>query len=324
MLSPDGAVSWRTSRTRTVARGVRADVPRLRKRWRQVSTDGGAAPRSGRATRARSVRPRAARRCGGTGLAGDRHRTSASPPRPAGRVAQFDGRPLGGPQVPHDVSGPDGGRSASPERESWVSHLAGVRAALRVRDPGSLIGRVLAHYRVTAAIGAGGHGRGVPRHRHEARARGGDQGAARPSSRTTPSASRASSARRKLLASLNHPNIAAVYGFESELADGRRHFLAMELVEGEDLAERLARGPMPVDEALAIARQIADALEAAHEKGIVHRDLKPANVKVTPDGKVKVLDFGLAKAFAGDAALGLGAATSSQSPTLAHTGTPPA
>ena len=94
----------------------------------------------------------------------------------------------------------------------------------------------------------------------------------------------------------------------------------MELVPGEDLAERLKRGPIPVDEALAFARQIAEALEEAHEKGIVHRDLKPANVKVTPDGKVKVLDFGLAKAFAGDAASG-SSADLSQSPTLAHTGT---
>jgi serine/threonine-protein kinase len=126
----------------------------------------------------------------------------------------------------------------------------------------------------------------------------------------------------KLLASLNHPNIAHVYGFESaSLPDGSAaHFLAMELVPGEDLAERLKRGPIPVDEALAFARQIAEALEQAHEKGIVHRDLKPANVKVTPEGKVKVLDFGLAKAFAGEAASG-SSADLSQSPTLAHTGT---
>ena len=94
----------------------------------------------------------------------------------------------------------------------------------------------------------------------------------------------------------------------------------MELVEGEDLAERLKRGPVPVDEALAVARQIAEALEAAHEKGIVHRDLKPANVKLTPEGKVKVLDFGLAKAYAGDSAAG-SSADLSQSPTLAQTGT---
>ena len=95
----------------------------------------------------------------------------------------------------------------------------------------------------------------------------------------------------------------------------------MELVEGEDLAERLKRGKVPVDEAVAIAKQIAEALEEAHEKGIVHRDLKPANVKVTPDGKVKVLDFGLAKAWTGE---GPGATSSpdlSQSPTLAQTGT---
>jgi len=126
----------------------------------------------------------------------------------------------------------------------------------------------------------------------------------------------------KLLASLNHPNIAHVYGFEGATLEGGRavHFLAMELVEGEDLAERLKRGPIPVDEALAIAKQIAEALEEAHEHGIVHRDLKPANVKVTPDGKVKVLDFGLAKAYAGEAASG-SAPDLSHSPTLAHTGT---
>ena len=119
----------------------------------------------------------------------------------------------------------------------------------------------------------------------------------------------------KVLASLSHPNIATLFGLE-EIAGLR--VLAMELVEGEDLSERLKRGPIPVDEAVAIARQIAEALEEAHEKGVVHRDLKPANVKLTPDGKAKMLDFGLAKAWEGP-----GAATSdlSQSPTLAHTGT---
>src|SRR5689334_4559794 len=98
----------------------------------------------------------------------------------------------------------------------------------------------------------------------------------------------------EVLASLNHTNIAAIYDVQE--ANGSR-FLILELVEGETLAERIARGPVPVDEALTIAKQIAEALEAAHEKGIVHRDLKPANVKVLPDGKVKVLDFGLAKAM---------------------------
>jgi eukaryotic-like serine/threonine-protein kinase len=93
-------------------------------------------------------------------------------------------------------------------------------------------------------------------------------------------------------------------------------------VEGEDLKERLARGAIPPDEALEIAEQVAEALEEAHNKGIVHRDLKPANVKLTPDGKVKVLDFGLAKAWSGDASgINSGSAALSQSPTLAHTGT---
>ena len=98
----------------------------------------------------------------------------------------------------------------------------------------------------------------------------------------------------QVLASLNHPNIAHIYGLED--ADGLQA-LVLELVEGEDLAQRIARGALPLDEALPIARQIADALEAAHEQGIIHRDLKPANIKVRPDGTVKVLDFGLAKAM---------------------------
>jgi hypothetical protein len=98
----------------------------------------------------------------------------------------------------------------------------------------------------------------------------------------------------EVLASLNHPNIAGIYGLEES---GSTTALVMELVEGEDLSERLARGAIPVDEALPFAKQIADALEAAHEQGIIHRDLKPANIKVRSDGTVKVLDFGLAKAL---------------------------
>ncbi len=97
----------------------------------------------------------------------------------------------------------------------------------------------------------------------------------------------------KTLASLNHPNIGAIYGLEER---GGITALVMELVEGEDLSQRIARGAIPIDEALPIAKQIAEALEAAHEQGIIHRDLKPANIKVRPDGTVKVLDFGLAKA----------------------------
>ena len=116
----------------------------------------------------------------------------------------------------------------------------------------------------------------------------------------------------RMLAALNHPHIAALYGMEE--SDGR-HFLVMELVEGQTLAERLARGAIRVEESLAIARQIAEALEAAHERGIIHRDLKPANVKVSPDGRVKVLDFGLAKAMSDETAVGA-APGATHSPTL--------
>jgi len=98
----------------------------------------------------------------------------------------------------------------------------------------------------------------------------------------------------QVLASLNHPNIAAIYGFEDS---GSTHALVLELVEGPTLADRIAKGPIPLDEALPIAKQIAEALEAAHEQGIIHRDLKPANIKLRDDGTVKVLDFGLAKAL---------------------------
>ena len=123
----------------------------------------------------------------------------------------------------------------------------------------------------------------------------------------------------QLLAVLNHSNIAAIHGLEE--ADGAP-FLVLELVEGEDLAARLKRGPLPLDEALDAARHVAEALEEAHERGIVHRDLKPGNVKLTPDGRVKVLDFGLAKAWSGELATGSSSSSDlSQSPTLARTGT---
>ncbi|OLD69945.1 MAG: hypothetical protein AUI45_06105 [Acidobacteria bacterium 13_1_40CM_2_56_11] len=113
----------------------------------------------------------------------------------------------------------------------------------------------------------------------------------------------------EVLASLNHPNIAAIYNLEEE---GGSRYLVLELVEGDTLADRLKHGPFSIEEALNIAKRICEALEAAHEKGVVHRDFKPANVKITPDRKVKVLDFGLAKALAGEA----GNVDLSNSPTL--------
>jgi serine/threonine-protein kinase len=115
----------------------------------------------------------------------------------------------------------------------------------------------------------------------------------------------------QVLASLNHPNIAHIHGLEQGEAGP---FLVMELVDGPTLADRIARGPIPVDESLAIARQIAEALEAAHERGIIHRDLKPANIKVRDDGMVKVLDFGLAKAI--DGSSGAPGAAAANSPTI--------
>jgi len=117
----------------------------------------------------------------------------------------------------------------------------------------------------------------------------------------------------KLLAALNHPNIASIYGFESGA-------LVLEFVEGPTLAERIEQGPIPVDEALAIAKQIAEALEAGHDARIIHRDLKPANIKLKEDGTVRVLDYGLAKALEGEATSGSDSGLS-QSPTLTRQGT---
>ena len=118
----------------------------------------------------------------------------------------------------------------------------------------------------------------------------------------------------ELLAALNHPGIATLHGLEKVKG---KPFLVMELVEGETLAERIARGPLPVDEALTLSQQIAEAVEATHEKGVIHRDLKPANIKVDPEGHVKVLDFGLAKAFADEVPEG----ELSASPTLSRDAT---
>jgi eukaryotic-like serine/threonine-protein kinase len=182
----------------------------------------------------------------------------------------------------------------------------------------SIVGRTLSHYRVTSAIGAGGMGEV---YRATDTTLGREVAIKVLPPEVAGDAERLARFRREahLLAALNHPNIAAIYGFEE--ADGTP-FLALELVEGEDLKERLARGPIPVDEVIDIAIQVAEALEEAHTKGIVHRDLKPANVKLSTAGKVKVLDFGLAKAWAGDSG-GVGSSPPivSQSPTIVHDGT---
>src|SRR5262245_59700830 len=122
----------------------------------------------------------------------------------------------------------------------------------------------------------------------------------------------------KVLAALNHPSIATVYGFHD--CAGVR-FLAMELVPGEDLSARIARGRVPLHDAIEIARHVAEALEAAHEQGIIHRDLKPANVKLTPDGRIKVLDFGLAKALDSAGSSNPGRTDTGMSPTVTSLGT---
>ena len=204
-----------------------------------------------------------------------------------------------------------------------------------------MIGTKLAHYKVTAALGVGGMGE-VWRAEDEKLGREVALKVLPEEFAQDPERMARFEREAKVLASLNHPNIAHLYGLESvhthmaagtaapqgsqadeerlvgqasRLPDtdaGLTTFLVMELVEGEDLSERIARGAVSTDEGSAIAIQIAEALEAAHEQGIVHRDLKPANIKLRPDGTVKVLDFGLAKAWeAGDSAF-----DSSMSPTL--------
>jgi len=179
------------------------------------------------------------------------------------------------------------------------------------------VGTRLRAYEILSALGAGGMGE-VYRARDTKLNRDVAIKVLLPAVANDPDRLARFSREAQVLASLNHPNIAAIYGLEEIPADvvsglSRTTALVMELVEGDDLSQRIARGPIPIDEALPIARQIAEALEAAHDHGIIHRDLKPANIKVRPDGTVKVLDFGLAKAV--DPTAG-SSATAMNSPTL--------
>ena len=205
--------------------------------------------------------------------------------------------------------------------ESLVTHAssgAGLLSTPAFADgtPGGgtmVVGQQIGSYTIQAPLGVGGMGEVY-------RARDGTLGRdvaikVLPSAFSIDPDRRARFAREaRLLAALNHPHIGAIYGVED--GNGVRA-LVLELVEGDTLAERIARGPLPINEALTIAHQIADALDAAHEKGITHRDLKPANIKITPDGVVKVLDFGLAKAASGDGSV----PDLTQSPTVSVGGT---
>ena len=180
------------------------------------------------------------------------------------------------------------------------------------------IGDRVGAYEVTARLGAGGMGEVYQARDHKL-----DRDVAikvlPPALAADPDRTARFDREAKVLASLNHPNIAAIYGLEHA---GDTACLVLELVPGETLADRIERGPVPIDEALRLARQIAEALEAAHEKGIVHRDLKPANIKVTDADKVKVLDFGLAKALSSDGDERGSSIALSSSPTIttpAHT-----
>jgi serine/threonine protein kinase/Tol biopolymer transport system component len=177
----------------------------------------------------------------------------------------------------------------------------------------SMIGKTLAHYEITSQLGKGGMGEV---YQAKDQKLGRDVAIKVLPEEFAKDTDRVARFQReaKLLASLNHTNIAAIYGLEESSGTS---FLVLELVEGDTLAEQIKRGPIPVEEFLKLALQIAEALEAAHEKGVIHRDLKPGNIKVTPDGKVKVLDFGLAKAFAGEQA----ELNPSTSPTLSDMAT---
>jgi len=174
--------------------------------------------------------------------------------------------------------------------------IGGVAALILADEHGTLVGREIGSHRILSLLGAGGMGE-VYRARDTRLNRDVAIKVVPDRFLLIPGRLARFELEARVLATLNHPHIGAIYGLED--ADGVRG-LILELVEGATLAERLAASPLSIREALDVARQIADALEAAHEKGIIHRDLKPANVKITSDGTVKVLDFGLAKVFATD------------------------
>jgi serine/threonine protein kinase len=190
--------------------------------------------------------------------------------------------------APHDSDAP---------LETGAAVGAAARLITVASSRPTIVGRQLGPYEIVAQIGAGGMG-GVYRARDHRLDRDVALKILPDLFLSDPDRVARFEREAKVLASLNHLNIAQIHGLEES---GGLRALVMELIEGPTLADRIAQGPIPVNEALPVAKQIADALEAAHGKGIIHRDLKPANIKLTPDGTVKVLDFGLAKTVARDA-----------------------
>ncbi len=212
----------------------------------------------------------------------------------SGRAAFLDQACAGDEELRRKI---DALLAAHEQAESFIETPAFAGIAQSLADEArSMVGRQLGHYQILALVGAGGMG-AVWKAKdtqldREVAIKTLPEGFGRHADRLARFEREA-----KLLASLNHPNIATIHGLDE---DRGTRFLVLELVEGETLADRLRHGAIPLEESLKLARQISEALEAAHERGVIHRDLKPANIKITSDGTVKILDFGLAKAFARD------------------------